>query len=222
MTSPKSRTIHFCRIDGRVLFLDLQRDRYFALPAPSNDRFTAAVGDTLMGIITQDDLASLASGSAHLGSSSNMTADVSGHPLAAATNDRATLQDGTPVPAMALLQVILATLAAKALVRLCPLRWLLAGLERGRRPRRTMAAPDSVDRLGAAFWRSSLLIGRDGNCLPLTLAFVWLCRRRGLDPRFVIGVRANPFAAHCWSQDGSMVLNDRYEHVRTFQPILIR
>jgi hypothetical protein len=36
----------------------------------------------------------------------------------------------------------------------------------------------------------------------------------------VIGVKLNPFAAHCWLQVGDVVLNDLPERVAAFTPIL--
>jgi hypothetical protein len=36
----------------------------------------------------------------------------------------------------------------------------------------------------------------------------------------VFGVREAPFTAHCWVQDGAVVLNDHLENVDLYTPIM--
>jgi hypothetical protein len=58
------------------------------------------------------------------------------------------------------------------------------------------------------------------NCLLDSLALDhWLARDR-IDARLVFGVTAQPFAAHCWLQWGATILNDHYDRVSRFTPIL--
>jgi hypothetical protein len=40
-------------------------------------------------------------------------------------------------------------------------------------------------------------------------------------PRWIFGVKLEPFAAHCWVQSGDTVLNDTVEVVRQYTPILV-
>ena len=51
----------------------------------------------------------------------------------------------------------------------------------------------------------------------LLLRQLW---REGLDAAWVFGVRTYPFAAHCWLQSGEVVLDDHWERVSAYQPIL--
>ncbi|WP_454883423.1 lasso peptide biosynthesis B2 protein [Sphingomonas oryzagri] len=64
--------------------------------------------------------------------------------------------------------------------------------------------------------------------IPLT----WVCLRdsialhrflsaRGLATRLVIGVRLDPFAAHCWLQNADMIVNDICDNVAGYKPILV-
>jgi hypothetical protein len=39
-------------------------------------------------------------------------------------------------------------------------------------------------------------------------------------PQVVFGVIADPFQAHCWLQEGNVVLNDDLERVGKYKPIL--
>ncbi|MFX7883059.1 lasso peptide biosynthesis B2 protein, partial [Acinetobacter baumannii] len=58
-------------------------------------------------------------------------------------------------------------------------------------------------------------------CLPDSIAFLRFAIRRGYAPRLVFGVEAFPFTAHCWVQDGSVVLTDALDHASRFKPILV-
>ena len=57
------------------------------------------------------------------------------------------------------------------------------------------------------------------RCLPHSLAFVRVCRSRGIAAQLILGVISRPFSAHAWAQDGERVLNDSLENVRRFTPI---
>lgn len=59
------------------------------------------------------------------------------------------------------------------------------------------------------------------RCLHESLTLLHLLSRNACFPRWVIGVRTQPFAAHAWVQSGSLVLSDLHENVRRYQPILV-
>lgn len=58
------------------------------------------------------------------------------------------------------------------------------------------------------------------RCLPDSLAFVRLARRRGHAVDLIFGVKLFPFEAHCWAQSGGLVLTDPLDRIRRFNPIL--
>jgi hypothetical protein len=62
---------------------------------------------------------------------------------------------------------------------------------------------------------------RDYRCLFDSLALIEVLAHHGLFPYWVFGVYPEPFEAHCWVQEGSVVLNDRVAHVSPFTPILV-
>jgi hypothetical protein len=76
-------------------------------------------------------------------------------------------------------------------------------------------------RFVAAAWQSERLWSAQNRCLPRSLALASALRSAGGAARLVIGVRLNPFAAHAWVQDGTIVLNDTLDHVLLFTPILV-
>jgi hypothetical protein len=58
------------------------------------------------------------------------------------------------------------------------------------------------------------------NCLLDSLALDRWLARRGLGSQLVFGVIADPFSAHCWLQTPEAILNDSFDHVSSFTPIL--
>ncbi|BAL94043.1 lasso peptide biosynthesis B2 protein [Rubrivivax gelatinosus] len=66
-----------------------------------------------------------------------------------------------------------------------------------------------------------LAFAAQDRCLYDSLALLLFLASEGHCPRWVVGVRTRPFAAHSWVQSGSLVLNDQAEHVRAFSPILV-
>ena len=68
--------------------------------------------------------------------------------------------------------------------------------------------------------RPFVFTARD-ECLLDSLALLNFLSHDGFAPRWVLGVRTGPFAAHAWLQEGQTVLNDQHEYVRQFRPILV-
>lgn len=88
---------------------------------------------------------------------------------------------------------------------------------------RATAAPDRLTPALAgqvhAFRRLLPWAPFQGVCLYRSFFLLAFLRRRGLDARWVFGVRTWPFEAHCWLQAGDVVLDDTLDHVRPFTPI---
>jgi Transglutaminase-like superfamily len=57
-------------------------------------------------------------------------------------------------------------------------------------------------------------------CLFDSLALLEFLASYHSYPRIVFGVVADPFQAHCWLQDGNVLLNDDLERVGKYKPIL--
>ncbi len=75
--------------------------------------------------------------------------------------------------------------------------------------------------VAAAFERTQLLLGRKDRCLVRSIAMFSLYWSLGIATKLVIGVRSDPFTAHCWVQHEAQVLNDVAEHARSFTPIWV-
>lgn len=81
---------------------------------------------------------------------------------------------------------------------------------------------DSLARLISVFarLRPYVFTSRD-KCLLESLALFEFLSRQEIFPTWVFAVHSSPFAAHCWLQSGSIVLNDTLENVRNFTPIMV-
>jgi hypothetical protein len=66
-----------------------------------------------------------------------------------------------------------------------------------------------------------LVITSHDKCLHDSLTLLRFLAAEKLYPSWVVGVRTRPFAAHSWVQSGDLVLNDTHEYVRGFTPILV-
>lgn len=78
-----------------------------------------------------------------------------------------------------------------------------------------------VSTLVAIFNRIRPLYPRNYLCLFDSLAMLEFLSGYHVYPRWIFGVRVEPFEAHCWLQDKDSVLNDTVERVGTFAPIMI-
>lgn len=91
------------------------------------------------------------------------------------------------------------------------------------RPRGGKRPPVDEGRLARAvdaFYRLLVFAPRQGVCLYRSFFLLQFLRARGLDARWVFGVRSWPFRAHCWLQAEDLVLDDSLDHVAAFTPIL--
>lgn len=118
-------------------------------------------------------------------------------------------------------EVALLTFAARIVLRVRPLK---AVLDRIAIRRARTGSPENapgLDALAQQFARFRRLLPLRPLCLPDSIAFLWFVMRRGHTPRLVFGVEAFPFTAHCWVQDGSVVLTDALDHASRFRPIFV-
>lgn len=84
----------------------------------------------------------------------------------------------------------------------------------------TWATVDRALGLFALFRALRPLYPRPYLCTFDSLAFLEFLARHGIYPRWVFGVQADPFQAHCWVQFGETLLNDRLDRVASLAPIL--
>lgn len=204
----------YCEVEGELVFLDLVRDKYFALRGEDRAAFDRLrVGEPndsdAMGRLVATGLLARSSVPTKLDPAS----------LPIPTEDLSGIADGPTSLRMGFA-------ASRAL------RW--AG--RAMRPKRIAATVEAMRdaklRLGvpgaeaavrdvASSYAASRWMARTPTrCLIDALALDHILLSRGLCARLVFGVRLSPFAAHCWLQSPGAVLTGTSAEARNFTPIL--
>jgi hypothetical protein len=212
-------SISFCECQGRFVFLDLGRERYFALSADGNRAFGALIAGselgrederTLYGLVQQGLLVECANGAKPAGC------------RAPRSPTRSLVETSVRAGLIDMLWAVARLAGAKRAVKRKPLRTVLDHLAR-RKAKQGLCEPleDELIEVAAAFRRSALVSTPLDQCLPRSIAAAhWLldgnCRSE-----LVIGVRLQPFAAHCWLQSGPVLVNETVEEARNFTPILV-
>ncbi len=205
--------LSFCKLGERYIFLDVAADRYFALKADDN----ALLGSLIENDTEKVSLPALAPLAALL------TSDEGGTPLAPAqirsTTQSIIEQPGRPVRGQYPL-MLLALAKAHRDIRCKPLSRLLCHdfppAPSTTRDRNRLA------QIATTFDSVTRIFGREGNCLPRSLALWRVLRRHRHKAQIVLGVKDLPFAAHCWVQSDDLLLNDRLETIQPFTPVLVR
>lgn len=212
-----SETVTACVAADRILFLDLARDRYFALPPVQND--------LLIGWLNRPDDQWLAERCRAALSRSRIL-----DPRLASTVVPAVCAIGRPSPIDSeplkrvpvrpgsLSRIAKAVVSAWRDVRSNPLATVLA--RRTGRDEPSVANRSALQLKLAEFRSARPLIPVPRVCLHDCLALIdWLGpQRAGVE--LVLGVSALPFAAHCWVQADGRVLDDHPESPSRYQPIL--
>jgi hypothetical protein len=210
--------LSFCRDGDRFIFLDVPRDRYFAL----TDRAAACFARLTDGAPASDEdepqLRSLVG---------QLLVEGAGPPI------RAVVPPPRPRTSLIDVQVradpcrdIMAWVAFRRAilqVRYRSLDHLLARLARTKSalgPEQA-SARTVAERAASSFHRAGSLASLSDRCLPHSIAASRWLHRRGVNAILVIGVSVDPFQAHSWVQVDDMLVNERVEGVRDFLPILV-
>ena len=208
----------FCRLSGRLIFLDRPADRYFGLADPL-ERALAGMIDT--GSADPDRTAALVE--------RGILVECPGTDTLIAPIDRPALRysllSGSPVTTSlaTILPAASRQLASRLLIRIAGLDRALGRFERLSRVARA-TAPSELEharRVAAHHQAAGMLAGAHERCLPNAHAIGCELARAGLAARLVFGVKLRPFEAHCWVELGDAVVNDRLDLVQTYTPILV-
>lgn len=189
------------------MFLDIRRDRYFALPRDLDAEFSSLVDS---GFDESSDPTALARLKA-LGVVED--AATPHHRRRTPPADTSLRDTGAYSPISYsitdIAAVAQAVLRARAMVRGTPLREIISGLpgpkESGHR--------DELHQLARRYQRARRWTPIKPVCLQDSLAMLNYLAGRGHRPLLVFGVTRQPFKAHCWLQHDRMVLNDHLDHV---------
>lgn len=204
MRPPSLDRLAWCVIDGSAVFLDLAGDRYFRLPERQNRIFVTGWCRTELNGPHQP--ASL--------------------PLpgswAPPERQNAAVHDGRFRIANVARALWTQRRVEHRLAR-HPLGVVLKDLSRAvtARADHDRAITREAARDIRAFQQARLLRSAADRCLPRSIALALCLAGRQCHAQVVLGVKLAPFAAHCWVQYRSEVLNDELEEVLRYTPILV-
>lgn len=210
----------FCWIGRQPVFLDVLADRYFCLSASAERCFAdiAAAG----GHVAEAD--SAVDGMLSRG----LLVEAGGAPLVPcrlpSLPEESVLDHALPRATLGQTATALGRiLSVKTRLRRAGLARTLSAIATAKQDSNDSPANAAflLDRSMAGFVRAAGVATVLDNCLCQSLAVGRTLLARGLRPEIVLGVRLGPFAAHCWVQHHDRLVNDRFDMVRTFTPILI-
>lgn len=207
--------IFYCRTGSRVIFLDVNRDRYFQLGADLEASFLSVIEGHSAPTLAVSTLTERGI-------------------LCSKDGNEVRQQVELPVPSRAAdalkgettLGETLRTLLTETRIRKRLDRQGLASVISSLRSEKARAVTASIDhRLPArtirAFELAKLVRTPANRCLSRSIALVQRLAALGCAAHLVMGVRGIPFAAHSWAQIGDVVLNDSPEEVARFTPIFV-
>lgn len=210
--------IYWCEVGGRIVVVDVARDIYLQLPQHLVETFHALrhSGARADGPANQfEALARIGLCDADFGrpaEPSHIAVPAQDAPPPA-TGD---VQRRPLVTGAAIVRIIAMRLA----VRLIPLRLLIRWARRLQSRPSVPMTPGRAAARTALFVQARQLVPARATCLPDSMALLHFLRSRNMACRLVLGVRLDPFEAHCWVQDHDMILGDTHERVACFTPIL--
>jgi len=216
--------LHYCCVDGQIVFMDLRTDAYFLLKGAPERAFRAYLSN---GEIDGDDLKVL------LAKGVLVERD-----LPALGEHRPEV----PVPRQSASELALARMSAGPAL-ICEVAYLVYRTRRRLRTRnigelldahvdvcRRLHRQDDASRgysanafaHAAGLYRAARrFVPVEHSCLLDSLALDRFLAKRGLESRLVFGVNAEPFSAHAWLQAGDMALNETVSYARMHTPILV-
>jgi hypothetical protein len=203
--------VGFGLVAGRPIFLDLRRDRYFALDRGAEQGFleAAQAGPTSRPFLDR----LLATGLFRAEDSPAPILPASILPAQASLLDLPRGHAGIG----GVLRAYASTARANRRLAREP---LLAVLSSGPATEADAQATEAVARISQSFLAARSLVPIAPRCLPDSLALREWLHQAGVRPALIFGVRLDPFGAHCWLQSGATVLNDAVDRVGAFTPVL--
>ena len=204
-----------CDIDGRTIFLDVRRNRY------------AAMGSDIAAALKTGDYAAVPPKILkHIGAWGWQDSEGEEPPRGGRLIEKPNIE----LSAMTRFEGAPIRLVGSALASLLLTRCRLTTESFEALLRRVEAANDSAARLSprttpgqivAASEMVDRVLSGSRACLVRSLALHRLLAHHGHASALVFAARLNPFRAHCWLQQGQVVLNDTIEQTGLFTALRV-
>ena len=223
-----------CTTGRNCMFLDLRQDRYLSVPQELMDALAPQIHGWQLSSRAPEAHAMLRTDTTPLAEDMLAAGILSPY------------QSGTPVPrpqpppaagdfaSLAIahrdtssrsrwMSVLSSLASADCALRLLPLWRIVARISAPAQSTQMDRQTDILGRVGTltrCFHEIRPWYPRDRLCLFDSLALTLYLRRQSLRTRWIFGVREDPFAAHCWVQYGSIVLNEHIDRAHLYTPIM--
>lgn len=203
MENPFPDRVAWCDCAGRLVFLDLARDRYFQLSGGGELAFRADLERKRIALHRQP---------ASIPRPDSWIAPKRAYPVV----DSSQFHLADVAAALWTQKRVEKRLRTSTFDQVLSSLVEVLGQSAG-----SQADATCVRRTVQAFEQARILRTAADRCLPRSIALALRLARYGAGANVVIGVRSDPFGAHCWAQVGDAVLNDSPEEVLRYTPILI-
>lgn len=229
------RHVHLCEAGDLVVFLDLRRDKYLAVSRAEKlavggrihgwqenaDRVRTPEADTQADVVIESMLKlGLLTTDAHQGRPA--TPEVAKPAYAELIDDD--LERRPEVRPGHLIAFMFACSRAKLMLRFRRFEAVVASVRRRKPGTDCVCGQQDIARMRKLVsifnrLRPFVFTSRDA-CLFDSLSLVEFLLAYDIRVTWLLGIRAQPFAAHSWVQHEHLVCNDFVDHVRAFTPIL--
>lgn len=215
--------LYFCISGGRAIFLDAAADRYFALPVRADDAFQRLFLQT--GPMRSSERAALSL----IEDRGYLKEDLAGTEMPSPCLCEIEISDSrsrgeTQTSFQLVLLAFFYQLVASGLLRtrsFLSVTNMLRRVEDRYSDRWRRSPAEIISAVAGAFHKTRFLLKTRDQCLTRSIAFALCCYRLGVRPSVVLGVRTNPFAAHCWVQLEGQVVYDDVGQAERFTPIMV-
>ncbi len=200
----------------RIVVLDIRQDRYFIVPP--------AISPTMIDWLHASVPAAPPQAVVQLLQRSGVirAQDAEpGPPTRFEIRIPTTLESDQPAPELGHLDAL--RVAGIVLFTWCGLRFTpLQTLLQRQQSRNQIRPATQIDpiTLSRSFLRARHVIALERHCLLDSLALMHWLTSRGASAQLIFGVSTTPFAAHCWVQTDTEILNDSFDRVSRYTPIL--
>lgn len=212
--------LSYCETGDVIVFLDVDRDRYFCLKPDTERAFKRLVDGASLDSADMDQIDRMIGDGllVRMSGSNRLTAcRPPPSPEASLLDELDHVKPATVVGAFARLAT------SHLAVRMLPLRVIVGRLRKrkARSAEQSIATENAILAIAVAFRKVGSVVAPLDHCLPRSVAAAHALMSAGARPDFIIGVRLNPFTAHSWVQSERYVINESLDEVRNFTPILV-
>lgn len=218
--------LYFCRVDDRLVFMDIQADAYFLLHEKLEKPLSALIDGHSIPQTDLDSLLTLEILTEGCGTGSRTASQSIVMPCRSAAEE-------TPPTKRArvktILEVACTVYSVKRRLRARKLKELIHDHLVYRQSRiaptcnsaSAIATDKCLMEATSEYSCAKRHVPIETACLLDSLSLLIFLSRRGLFANLVFGVTLQPFSAHAWLQAGDMALNESVSYARTHKPILV-